>query len=171
MFIEKEVKILNIEYAVLVYHLEKIWAKKTGSHIIRDRYYDNHNYILRNKKQRLRLRSQWDTTTITQKTKINDPYTKSMTEQDITVENIEKWHKLLQELELHCIKYKEKKRISYQIDDIHFDIDCYDNIPILLEIEWPTNEKIKYRINRLWLQYHTKVKRWSRKLFKHYNIQ
>lgn len=168
MFIEKEVKILNIEYAVLVYHLETLWAKKTEPSLIRDRYYDDHNNILRTKKQRLRLRNQAWRTIITQKTKIPDNQTKSMTEQDIIIENTEKWHQLLQELWLHCVKYKEKMRISYQIDDIHFDIDIYDNIPPLVEIEWPNIEKIKYRIHRLWLQHNTKVKRGSNKLFKYY---
>lgn len=169
MFIEKEIKILNIEYAVLVHHLEALWAKRTEPTTVRDRYYDSHDKILRNKKQRLRLRSQWNTTVITQKTKIPNKFMKSMTEQDIIVENTEKWHQLLQDLGLQTIKYKEKTRISYQIDDMHFDIDCYDKIPMLLEIEWPTLEKIIYRVHRLWLQYHIQVKRWSNKLFKHYN--
>jgi predicted adenylyl cyclase CyaB len=171
MFAEKEIKILNIEYAVLVHHLEALWAKRIEPTIVRDRYYDSDDSILRNKKQRLRLRSQWDTTVITQKTKIPHKFMKSMTEQDITVENIQKWHQLLQELWLQTIKYKEKTRISYYIEDMHFDIDCYKNIPILLEIEWPTLEKINHRIYRLGLQYHTQVKWWSNKLFKHYNKQ
>lgn len=169
MFAEKEIKILNIEYAVLVHHLEALWAKRTEPTTVRDRYYDSYDGILRNKKQRLRLRSQWNTTVITQKTKIPHKSMKSMTEQDITVENTEKWHQLLQDLGLHNIKYKEKTRISYHIDDMHFDIDCYKNIPILLEIEWPTLEKIMYRVHRLGLQYHVQVKRGSNKLFKHYN--
>ena len=118
MYIEKEIKILNIEYAVLVHHLEALWAKRTEPTTVRDRYYDSYDKILRNKKQRLRLRSQWDTTVITQKTKIPNKFMKSMTEQDIIVESTEKWHQLLQDLWLQSIKYKEKTRISYQIDDI-----------------------------------------------------
>ncbi len=169
MFIEKEIKILEIEYAVLVYHLEALWAKKIDQSVIHDRYYDDENNILHTKKQRLRLRNQAWKTTITRKTKIPDSQTKSMTEEDINMKNTEEWHQLLQELWLHCVKYKEKMRISYYIDDIHFDIDLYDNIPPLVEIEWPNIEKIIYRINRLWLQHHIQVKRWSTKLFKYYN--
>lgn len=171
MFVEKEVKILNIEYAVLIHHLESLWAQKTDQSLVRDRYYDDHNNTLRNKRQRLRLRNQSGKTVITQKTKIPDLHTKSMTEQDMIVEDTKKWHQILQDLWLHCVKYKEKTRLSYHLEDVHFDIDCYDGIPTLLEIEWPTIETINYRIHRLWLQYHVQVKRWSKKLFKNYNIQ
>ena len=171
MFIEKEIKILDIEYAVLIHHLEALWAKKTDQSFVRDRYYDDHHNTLRHKKQRLRLRHQAWKTIITQKTKIPDLHTKSMTEQDMIIENTEKGHQILQDLWLHCIKYKEKARVSYHFEDVHFDIDCYDNMPTLLEIEWPTIEKINYRIHRLWLQYHTHVTRWSKKLFKHYKTK
>lgn len=168
MFVEKELKILNIEYAVLTHHLEALWAKKTEPSMIRDRYYDTQDSLLRNKNQRLRLRSQGNTTVITQKTKIPNKKMKTMTEQDITIESPKKWHQLLQELGLESVKYKEKTRVSYQLDDMHFDIDSYDDIPTLLEIEWPTLEKILYRTHRLGLQYHMQVKWGSNKLFRHY---
>jgi hypothetical protein len=50
-----------------------------------------------------------------------------------------------------------------------FDIDFYDGIPPLLEIEWPDTNTIFERIQRLGLHHHMVKKRGTKRLFKHYD--
>jgi len=44
---------------------------------------------------------------------------------------------------------KKKHRISYRLNEVEFDIDKYDSIPPLLEIEAKTKKEIKEYIKIL----------------------
>ena len=67
------------------------------------------------------------------------------------------------------IREKKKFRISYKLWEVEFDIDKYDEIPTLIEIEAKSKEEIKHFISVLWFDNHTVKKFGSRKLYKHYN--
>lgn len=46
----------------------------------------------------------------------------------------------------------DKKRTSYRLFDIQFDIDEYENWLTILEIEWPTATKIKKISKEMWFK-------------------
>ncbi len=165
MVIKKELKVLDIDYAVLSCQLEFLWAQKQQALWVRDRYYDTWRkwYILR-------LRCRWDKVILTQKIKKKDwEKSRSTVEKNIMIDNIQSGFNIMKELGLDCTQYKEKMRISYHIDTVEFDMDFYEELPILLEIKWQTTDQIYGRARRLWLQYHTITTRWSKKLFAHYS--
>lgn len=171
--IENEIKILNINHIIVMKHLESHGAQGSQPITIQDRYYDTSDQTLESQNLRMRIRSINNTDhCITKKTKLSDSDSrhKSMKEEDLVVDSREQWHSILSGLGLLCQRTKQKTRISYRLDDMIFDIDFYDNIPPILEIEWYDVDMIYHWIRVLWLQHHTQVKRGSRKLFKHYNI-
>ncbi len=63
---------------------------------------------------------------------------------------------------------KQKYRVSYDIDWIYFDIDEYEGIPTLLEIEAHSEEVIEEWIIKLWLENHKRKTFGSRWLFEYY---
>lgn len=170
--IENEIKILDINHHVVMAQLELLGAERSEITCIQDRYYDTAERSLEKNKQRMRIREQDGQIVITKKTILpTKANIKSMKEEDLTMKNVHEAHDMLGEFGLQCIRQKKKKRISYYIDDMVFDFDFYKNLPPVLEIEGEDIKKIFYRIRRLWLHYHTQVKRGSRKLFKHYTTK
>lgn len=55
----------------------------------------------------------------------------------------------LEKYGLSCSRQKLKKRTSYELNGVQFDIDDYEGIPDLLEIEAENAEKIRFWIDRL----------------------
>lgn len=167
--IEHEVKVLNIDAQLVMKQLEKLWAEHYHTVFIKDWYYDTKDDSLRKQNQRLRIRCEDNTIVITKKTKYEHDYTKSMKEDDITVKSVKYAKKLLEEeLWLVCKKYKEKKRVTYKRKNALFDFDYYEDMPPILEIEGESPEHVMDIVRRLGLHFHPQVKRWSRRLFKHY---
>lgn len=169
--IEKEVKILWIKYALLVRNLKKLWATKVWSVYIRDRYVQDAKQSKNQKKQQasVRLRSYGgEKFEVTIKSKMTKKgIFKTAQEDNISVPSLEAGKVLLEWLGYECAWYKEKIRISYTHDNVYFDIDFYDDMPPVLEIEW-TEEQIRTYIDLLWLSNYKQKNRWARKLFKHY---
>lgn len=141
--IEHEVKVLDIDPDIVMKQLENIGAEYSHTVSIRDRYYDTKDGSLDKQQQRLRIRSENKAVIITKKTKYEHEYTKTMREDDIVVKSIKYAKKLLEEdLGLICVKYKEKKRITYKWNNTLFDFDYYEGMPPVLEIEGETPEKV-----------------------------
>lgn len=167
--IEHEVKVLEMNDKVVMKQLENMGAKYMNTVSIRDWYYDTKDGALAQEHIRLRIRRQDDEIIVTKKTKYEHRYTKSMREDDVYVDDFEQAKKILEDdLWLIEVKYKEKTRVSYQLDNLIFDFDYYEWIPPVLEIEGETPKHVYNTIRRLWLQFHVQVKWGSKRLFKHY---
>ena len=65
---------------------------------------------------------------------------------------------------------KKKHRVSYRLNNQEFDIDQYDGIPTLLEIEAHSSEEIQDSIKMLWLEGHVAKSFGSRWLYKYYGL-
>lgn len=162
--IEHEVKVLDIDADLVIKQLEHLGACYVHTVYIRDRYYDTNNNSLNKQNQRLRIRHQYNdeshSVIITKKTKYEHNYTKSMKEDDIVVKSVKYAKKLLeQELGLIQVKYKEKKRITYRLNNTLFDFDYYEGLPTVLEIEGESPEHVAETVRRLGLHFHPQVKR------------
>ena len=136
LMIEREIKILDIDVKKTVKKLEKFWAKKTFEGVLVDHYYS-----FWEKKIRLRNLEDWNVI-VCLKTKLNEwKDIKSAIENEILVsksqaEKIVSWRGLKYE------RSKCKRRMSYKIKNISFDIDFYPNISPLIEIEAPNSKDI-----------------------------
>ncbi len=166
--LEKEIKILWVSYPILVRNLKKFGAHKKWSVYIRDRYVDLKNGTTKDAGKTVRLRSYgWEKFEITVKTKVEDKQYKVRHENNIKVPSLEAGKIILHMMWFECKRYKEKIRVTYTVGETFFDVDFYDDMPPVLEIEW-TDAEIQKRMRKLRLQNHTHVTRWAKKLFKHY---
>lgn len=175
--LEKEIKILEIQKEEIEKKLLELWATKTFDWFIHDIYYDFPEWKslkLEDNKRLFRVRKKWEEHLYTIKRKRNkkkewwEKWLKVADEWENTITNVESFTKVLEKYWMTKIREKMKHRTSYKINDIEFDIDDYEYIPTLLEIEAPENTDIKKYIKLLWLENHIQKKFWSRKLYDYY---
>lgn len=176
--LEKEIKILEIDRIKVIEKLEKMWGEKTFHGFIHDVYYDfpweTWDKMELNKRL-FRIRKKWETHLYTIKRKRNkkvdwwEKNVKIADEWESEITDVESFTKVLEKYWMKQTREKKKHRISYKFENIEFDIDDYDWIPTLMEIEAPSKEDILKYIKLLWLDNHTQKKFGSRKLYEYYN--
>lgn len=172
--LEKEVKILDIDLEQVQKKLEELWAKKTFEDFIHDIYYDFPWDKMENNKRVFRIRKKWEIHLYTIKRKRTlesewwEKWVKIADEWEREITDVNSFRKVLENYWMVKVREKKKHRISYNLWNVEFDIDIYDEIPPLLEIEAHTSKEIEKYISLLWLENHTKKDFGSRWLFKHY---
>jgi adenylate cyclase class IV len=62
---------------------------------------------------------------------------------------VDSFRKVLEKYGMKKTREKKKHRVSYRYDNKEFDIDKYEDIPTLLEIEAHTSEEIQECIKKL----------------------
>lgn len=141
--LEVEVKILEIDKDYIIAKLEELWAEKIFDWEISAEFFRN------DAGKKVRLRKQWSKNLITYKEKeesdnymVNKEYEVSFKDYSVMVWILE-W--------IGFVKYwtSKKYRITYKMGNIKFDIDKYDDIPWLMEIESTNSREVEYIINKL----------------------
>ena len=170
VFIEKEVKVLDIDLAKTIASLEWLWATKNYDTILYDKYFDTHedHWAQLRKNVRIRFTAQWDVLTLKQRLP-NKDY-KAAYEDEWSID-WEKAQEVLHTSGFVAKRAKYKRRISYTYQDMIFDIDLYPTIPPLLEIEAQSLQTIRKGITLLWLEEKQIATCGARGLFKRYNRQ
>ena len=175
--LEKEIKILDVNKDELMKRLESLWAEKTFDWDIHDIYYDFKKWNKKKMEENnrlFRIRRKWDIYMYTIKrkrttqkegwekwVKIADEWENIITDLDSFVNVIEKYW-------MEKVREKKKQRVSYRLWELEFDIDKYDDIPHLLEIEAKTKEEIDEYIKLLWLENNVQKDFGSRWLYEYY---
>jgi len=136
---EIEAKILDIDKEAIVEKLESIDAKKTY-----DANMTNHIYRKEGFPGLFRIREQEDKVLTTLKTKTEDSSetTKVLDEREKEVTSKEEGEEQAKKLGFTHDLTLAKHRTEYKIGDLYFAIDEYDDIPVFLEIEAPTEEYV-----------------------------
>ncbi len=175
--LEKEIKILDVDLEKLQKKLEDMWAKKSFDWFIHDVYYDfpdDWSHKMEENKRLFRVRQKWETHLYTIKRKRNkksdwwEKWYKIADEWEREITDVESFRKVLENYWMTKTREKKKYRISYAFDWLEFDIDKYEDIPTLLEIEAHNTEEIDKYIKILWLENNITKDFWSRWLYKYY---
>lgn len=175
--LEKEIKILEINKEEVINKLEALWAVKSFDWFIHDIYYDFIDWDcnkLQDNKRLFRVRQKWEIHLYTIKRKRNkicegwEKWLKVADEWENTITDVDSFKKVLEKYGMTQTREKKKHRTSYKLNEVEFDIDEYDSIPPLLEIEAKTKKEIKQYIKELWLENHIQKDFGSRKLFEYY---
>lgn len=133
---EIEVKILNISVPIITKKLLAIGAKKLGANIIKTKLFNFPNKPITKDGNLLRLRQVGKKTECTYKIKKETRGKfKIADEAETEIANVVEFEKILARLGLKCIKYIEKKRTSFVLKRLKFEIDEHTGIPPYLEIE------------------------------------
>jgi len=166
--LERELKVIDIDPLVISGMLMQHGAVQTFDGYIYDLYFDTPDYVLQPYKYSVRLRFQDNTCIIAFKQKKKDKKTKLMIENEFIVHDIVTVMCMLLWFGLVPYRCKAKKRVSYALDGTAFDIDMYDSIPPLLEIEASWTKTIFSWIKKLQLEHHVQLTVWSQWLMKYY---
>ena len=175
--LEKEIKILDVNREELVKKLIDLWAEKTFEWFIHDIYYDfvdGKNHKMDSNDRIFRIRKKWDIHLYTIKRKRNkksegwEDNLKVADEAESFITDIDSFTSVLEKYWMKKVREKKKHRVSFKLDGCEFDIDKYEEIPELMEIEAKTEEEIETFIKKLWLEANEKRKFGSRWLFEYY---
>lgn len=171
--LEKEIKILDVNKGEIVEKLENMWAIKTFEWFIHDVYYDFPDEVMAKMESNdriFRVRKKGETHLYTIKRKRKEKWFKVADEHEMKITDVESFSKVLEQYGMEKIRQKKKYRTSYLYEWVEFDIDDYESIPTLLEIEAKTTKEIKFYIKLLWLVNHKTKRFWSRWLYSFYGL-
>lgn len=147
-------KILGIDKGKLIKKLEELGAEKVYDGILRTIFYDYPDERIRNRRELFRLRYYNDD-------KIRLAYKgnrrvedgcKMVDEDEVAVDDFEAARGILRKTGLEEKVYHEKKRIRYVLNGTFFEIDEYPGVPVFLEIEAESAEKVDEGVKLLGLE-------------------
>ena len=178
--IERELKILEVDKEALIQKLEWLWAQRVFEWVIDDIYLDYTDSILENapEKTSFRIRIKVDIygkiqVYYTIKKKLKDQNIaniRSCYEKEFQLHNPWLFCDMLVPLGIHVQRRKMKERVSLVLWNSKYDIDTYEGIPSVLEIETDSAEKAEGIIEVLGLSEYERLITGSNGLLKHYNI-
>lgn len=145
---EIEVKILEVDVEKVIERLKEIGAEKTLDTVQEVIIYDNAEGTL-SKGQLLRLRKNGEVTELTYKKRMGSGEWKVSDEREVHVSDFETARKILAGIGLKEIMRYTKKRITYHLDSVNFEIDTFPGIPTFLEIETESEELLEEYVQRL----------------------
>lgn len=149
---EIEVKILNINRKEVEKKLVSLGAKKVFEGIVEGCFFDFKDNSIRKSRKTLRLRKENNKVVLTFKNPIPHKNLKIKEEHEIEVSDFKKTQKILESLGLSVWLWIKKKRTTYALEGVHFEIDKhidqFDFVPTFLEIE-TEDPKIIYKYVRL----------------------
>jgi predicted adenylyl cyclase CyaB len=140
---EIEARFINLKKDVIEKKLKVLGAERRFASLFREWLFfykddpdwdDNH--------RRVRVRTDGQKTWLTYKA--NATWAVDSTEEvELLVSSAEDAARFVEALNIPKQRYQEKRRIEYVYEDIIFDLDFWPNIPMVLEIEAPSEEKVK----------------------------
>ncbi len=164
---EIEVKILEIDIKETIRKIEELGGVKTYQGEVITTYYDS-RHKLHKQGRVLRLRRKDDKIELTFKEKISDDQFKSMNEFETIVGDYKTMDTILRGIGFKPCRELTKRRTSYSIGEVHFDIDTYNEFPTFLEIEAKTGDLVKEWVLKLGYTMND-AKPWTTSdVFKHY---
>lgn len=167
---EIEAKILEIDSADIQKRLINLGAKKVFDGNLEWVVFDFSDGSLSKREILLRLRTSGQETKLTLKKLLNSEESKVSEETELAVSNFKTAMDVLEGIGLKVKKgYPLKKhRISYLLENTHFEIDTLPQFPTYLEIEAPSSEIIKEYVKKLGFSVND-IKPWgTREVFAHY---
>ncbi len=168
---ETEVKILEINKEDIIKKIESLGATKTFEGVVAAAYFDTPEKKLSRENKTLRLRKRGDVCELTLKEKISKVEAKIMKEYEVPVGSYEIMFSILESLGYKPYSYLTKHRTTYSLENVHFEIDTFPNLPSFLEIESTSIEILRTYVSKLGFPWEC-AKPWSGKdVLNHYKKQ
>lgn len=145
---EIEAKVLEINQEELSNKIEELGAEKVFDSHIESEFYDFPDGRIE-ENGLLRLREREDKIFVTRKKDVSYDDAKEMEEIEFDVSSREEARKFLKSLGLEKVHKSQKNRTKWVLDDTELVIDKLPEIPPMLEIEAPTEEKLKEGFEKL----------------------
>jgi adenylate cyclase class 2 len=136
---EVEVKILEVDKSEVEGKLRHLGAQKVFDGEVEAVFFDFADRRIAKAKNVVRLRRENDVIVLTAKVLLGEKNMKVAKEYEVTVSDLESMKWILEFLGLFPTEEMKKRRTSYRLDDVKFELDSYEEpysyIPTFLEIE------------------------------------
>lgn len=139
---EIEAKILDIDPEAVEKNLRGLGAEKIFDGEVVTVHYDLPGRKLRRQDSFLRLRRAGDEVQLTYKKRLRKGRTKTSREIEVRVDDFETMQRILKAVTFRAAHPITKRRVSYQLGPVRFEIDTYPELTPLLEIEAPTERQV-----------------------------
>lgn len=151
---EIETKVLEINPKEIEEKLINLGAKEIQNTVLKVDWFSLPDLVKENHPWYLRVRSYGSgKVEITWKGKPEITGTvRKVQEINVLVDDHQKTKMLFESLGLVCYAHQEKKRQSWKIDNVQFDMDTYPKMPAYLEIEAGSEKEIVNMIKKLDLE-------------------
>jgi adenylate cyclase class 2 len=153
---EIETKVLEVDVEEISEKIEDLGAKKIHEVILKVDWFSLPGVAKDKQPWYLRVRSYSDgkvEVTWKDEPKLIGNLRKGA-EINVLIDNHEKMKMLFESIGLICYAHQEKKRVSWVLDNVQFDLDTYPNMPSFLEIEVENEKDIDEMIEKLDLKEH-----------------
>ena len=148
---EIEAKILEIDPEEIIPRIEARGGQKSFEGEVRALYFDFPDGRLGAEQAVLRLRSLGEECELTLKRVVSAAGAKESIETEIRPESFEAAKRLLEGLGLVQIREAKKHRIRFDRAAFRYELDTYDGLPPLLEVEAPSTEELRSEVAALGL--------------------
>lgn len=137
---EIEARFINLNQKEVEKLLEKIGAGRASESFFKEWIFAYPEWS--KNFSRLRVRTDGKTTWLTYKS--NPTWEVDSTKEiETAVSSPDEIIEIMKAIGIPLIRYQEKKRVQYELEEIIFDIDSWPQIPMVLEIEAPTKEGVR----------------------------
>lgn len=137
---EIEARWINLDEKLVLKKLKQIGAKQTGNYFFREWIFQRPEWS--DEYRRIRVRTDGTQTWLTYKA--NATWKVDSTDEvEVTVSSADDAVRLLQIADLPLVRYQEKKRKTFVLDGITFDVDKWPMIPMVFEIEADSEKKVR----------------------------
>lgn len=144
---EYETKVLEVNVSEIKKKLRSLGAKEKHKEVLMRRWVFD---IGSKNSEWIRLRDDGKSITLTYKRK-NGSAISETEEIEIAVSNFEEAAQILMKLKFKNKYYQENKRITFILNDIQFMIDTWPMIPVYLEVESSSENKVQAGLKLLGL--------------------
>ena len=136
---EIEVKVIDVDSARSENRLVSLGAKKVFEGNIETHFFDFDNHSIIDSGDLLRLRKEGERVILSYKRFVGSKDAKVTKEYEVMVSDFDNTWNILVSLGLKVYQCLKKRRKSYELDDVRFEFDKYENpyahIPEFIEIE------------------------------------
>lgn len=167
---EIEVKILEIPVVETVKKLEALGAVKVFDGPIESVLFDFADSWLWEKKRACRLRKMGDIVQLVLKENKSYADVKHNVEYEVEVSDFDTMKEIIQRMGL-AEKYASKKhRVSYALENAHYEFDTIEGIPTYMELEVHVREDLEKYLNLVGYTMKDTVDFGERRVREHYNM-
>lgn len=147
---EYEAKFLNVDLKSLRMSLVELNAKSVQERVLMKRVLFDHPTI---ENAFIRIRDEWDHITMTWKHVVDHKKVDGTKEIELEVSDFNNAKAFINFLGISTRSYQETYRETRKLYDIMFTIDEWPWISPFLEIEWPSEEIVRWIAEKLWLNF------------------
>jgi predicted adenylyl cyclase CyaB len=148
--IEIEARFINLDRETIEKKLKNLGAQKESESFFKEWIFSREDW----KPIHARIRIRDDGKKVWLTYKANPTWEVDSTEEiEIESSSSEETAKIIEKTGVPLVRYQEKKRIHYILDDVAFELDFWPKIPMVFEIEAPTKEKVQQAAESLGLEW------------------